>query len=150
MEVNQLVVAQYLMDIRNHTSHFSKKEWEQIFGKLFCFIADINDLTPMRGDFYESRSNSAYQLGKIVDLLSSESGPLGPEIEKMILLSIIEVTVGSLSQLTDKKIEAILDIFVQYYYKGASSKLQGGILECSYILEKLEKSFDLKTKRKMV
>ncbi len=150
MDVNRSEVAQYLMQVRSKSSVYSKQEFAQILTKLYYFLVDVDDLSPIRYKRFESRSNSGKQLGNITKLLSETNGPLGATVEQKLLISLIEVTLGSLEELTSRKIEYALDIFIKYYYNGAVKEMGRGQLESDFILDRLEKCFDLKTMKRTV
>lgn len=150
MDVNRAEVAQFLMNVRSKSSVYSKQEFAQIFTKLYYLVSDVDDLSHIRHKRYESRSESALQLGRMAELLSASKQTLDMHVEQKLLLSLIEVTIGSLEELTSRKLESVLDIFIEYYYKGAVASEDYGRLESDFILSKLEKCFDLKTIKRRV
>lgn len=151
MEVNKSEVAQFLMDVRSKSSTYSKQDFKAIFTKLYFILVDIEDLSPPAYQQYENRSVSGKQLSQICDLLvSSEGEKLGVVLEHRMLISILEVTMGSLMELTNRKIESVVDIFVQYFYKGGTGHDSESVLQSSFVLDKLTKCFDLKTVKRTV
>jgi len=146
MDVNKSEVAEFLMAVRSKSSVYSKQDMKSVFTKLYYLIIDLDDLSPPSYKQYESRSNAGDQLRQICELLSSHGDDvLTAKLEQRLLTSILEVTMGSLMELTNKKIENIVDIFVQYYYRGGVNDPEDGVLKSSFLLEKLSKAFDLKT-----
>lgn len=149
MDVNRAEVAQFLMNVRAKSSVYSKQEFAQILTKLYYLVADIDDLSHIRHKRYKSRSESALQLSRMAELLCTSKEALDMHVEQKLLLSLIEVTIGSLEELTSKKLESVLDIFIEFYYKRAVNE-DYGRLESDFILSKLEKCFDLKTIKRRV
>lgn len=151
MEVNMSEVAQFLMNIRSKSSAYSKQDMKAVFTKLYYILIDVDDVSPPSYKQYESRSVSANQLGQICELLSNhEKETLTARTEQRLLVSILEITMGSLMELTNRKIENVVDIFIQYYYKGGVNDIEDGILKCDFILDKLTKCFDLKMVKRTV
>lgn len=151
MEVNKSEIAQFLMNVRSKSSTYSKQDFKAIFTKLYYILVDLDDLSPPSYQQYESRSSSGKQLGQICELLASNGDEkLGVVLEQRLLVSILEVTMGSLMELTNRKIESVIDIFFQYFYKGGTGDDSEGVLQSDFVLAKLTKCFDLKTMERTV
>lgn len=151
MDVNKSEVAQYLMHVRSRSSAFSKQDFKMIFTKLYYILIDLEDLALPAFKQYENRSASSAQLGQICELLDSAGhDKLEKVLEQKLLVSILEVTMGNLLELSNKKLEYVMDIFVQYYYKGGVNQTSEGVLQSDFVLDKLTKGFDLKTLKRTV
>jgi len=151
MDVNKSEVAEFLITVKSKSASYSKQDMKSVFVKLYTIICDIDDLSSPRYQQYESRSVSAQQLDQICQMLESYgSRKLDVRTEQRLLTSVLEVTIGNLMELTNKKIESIMDVFIQYFYKGGIENTKESVLSSDFILEKLEKCFDLKVIRRTV
>ncbi len=151
MDVNKSEVAEFLMAVKSKSSTYSKSDMKAVFHKLYIILCDIDDLSLPNFQKYESRSMSSQQLDQICRLLESRgSNVLEVRTEQRLLVSILEVTMGNLMELTNKKLENIVDIFIQYFYKGGIDNTNESVLASNFILEKLEKGYDLRIIRRTV
>tara|TARA_Y100001933_G_C18736087_1_gene453776 strand:+ start:128 stop:583 length:456 start_codon:yes stop_codon:yes gene_type:complete len=151
MDVNKSELAQYLMHVRSRSSAFSKQDFKMIFTKLYYILIDLDDLSLPAFKQYENRSVSSAQLGQICELLESLSDDkLGKGLEQKLLVSILEVTMGNLLELSNKKLEYVMDIFARYYYKGGVEDTDESVLQSDFVLDRLTKCFDLKTLKRTV
>ena len=151
MDINKSEIAEFLNQVKSKSSSYSKQDMKEILTKLVYLIKDVDDVSTLQSARYESRSISSEQLRLICEMLQARgSNSLNLKTEQQMLISILEISIGNLMELTNKKLESLIDIFIKFYYKGAMGKRETGILDCDFVLGKLTECYSLATIRRSV